>query len=140
MNTLLSSKRPGRLDALLSKYGPVAFGVYFGIFLLVLVSFAWAISRGFGSVIDGWMAKLSGWFPWLAGSGASAGSAVGTWGAAYIATKLTQPLRIALTFALTPLIASWIARFKKPPAAPGAPDSNGPSGSADAEPPSGDRS
>jgi len=140
MNTPTTSKRPGRLDALLSNYGPVALVVYFSIFLLVLVGFAWAIGRGFGAVIDGWAAKLSGWFPWMSGSGASTGSAVGTWGAAYIATKLTQPLRIAATFALTPLIASVLRRFKKAPAAPDASASGGTSRSADTEPPRAGRS
>jgi hypothetical protein len=113
MNTSTAPQPQGRLGTLLSEYGPVAFVVYFGIFFVVLVTFAWAIGRGFGHVIDGWIGKLGQWFPWMSGSGAATGSTVGTWGAAYIATKLTQPLRIAATLALTPLVGGLLRRFGK---------------------------
>lgn len=73
-----------RLNELFLEYGRVAIWTYFGIFALVLLGFAVAIRFGFHS-------------------GTTAG-AVGVWGAAYVATKLTQPLRIAATLALTPLL------------------------------------
>lgn len=69
----------------LAEYGPIALGVYFAIFFLVLGG--------------AWAAIAFGWQP----RGAAAG--VGTFAAAYIFTKLTQPVRIAATLALTPIVA-----------------------------------
>ena len=36
-------------------------------------------------------------------------------GAAYLFTKLTQPLRIAATLAITPAVATLLRRFRKQP-------------------------
>lgn len=90
---------------LLTEYGTVAVFVYFAIFFAVLFGF-WAAIR------FGWRAS-------------SAAGSVGAWTAAYIATKLTQPLRIAATVALTPLVAKGYERVtRRGPARP--------TGSADA--------
>jgi ABC-type siderophore export system fused ATPase/permease subunit len=87
-----------RLTALLEEYGKVALVTYFTLFGVVLVGFAIAISLGLS--VD-----------------SSAGTA-GTLGAAYIATKLTQPLRILATLVLTPIVAKVVEKFaRKPPAA-----------------------
>jgi len=75
---------------LLVEYGAVAVAVYLMIFTLVLVGF--------------WAAIRFGWQP------TSSAGTVGTWTAAYIATKLTQPLRIAATLAVTPFIAKVYER------------------------------
>lgn len=75
---------------ILAEYGAIALVIYLIIFSLVLVGF-WAAIR----------------FGWRTTS--TAGT-VGTWTAAYIATKLTQPLRIAATLALTPFIARLYER------------------------------
>ena len=80
-----------KIGELLAEYGPVAAVVYFTIFFAVLFGF-WAAIR----------------FGWRTES--TAGS-VGTFTAAYIATKLTQPLRIAATLALTPLAAKLYERI-----------------------------
>ncbi|HKO92122.1 MAG TPA: hypothetical protein VJU61_13255, partial [Polyangiaceae bacterium] len=66
---------------------------YFGIFFIVLVGFAMAIKAGVN--VEG-----------VAG-------AAGTWGAAYLATKLTQPLRIAATLFITPALAGFLRRFRR---------------------------
>jgi hypothetical protein len=79
------------LKHILTEYGTVAVIVYFTIFFAVLFGF-WAAIR----------------FGWRTES--TAGS-VGTFTAAYIATKLTQPLRIAATLALTPLAAKLYERI-----------------------------
>ena len=79
------------LKHILTEYGTVAVIVYFAIFFAVLFGF-WAAIR----------------FGWRTES--TAGS-VGTFTAAYIATKLTQPLRIAATLALTPLAAKLYERI-----------------------------
>jgi hypothetical protein len=73
-----------RLERLLAEYGSVALVVYFAIFGATLLGFAAAISLGFDVQ-------------------SSAGTA-GTWGAAYVATKLSQPLRILATLAVVPLV------------------------------------
>jgi hypothetical protein len=99
-----------RLNALLAEWGPLLAIVYFSIFGLVLVGFALAIKAGFG--ID------------------STAGTVGTWGAAWVATKLTQPLRIAATLVITPALGALIKRVRhgrspapapEPEAAPNAP-------------------
>jgi hypothetical protein len=84
-----------KLKALLEEYGRVAIWTYLVIWLTVLGGFALAISMGF--------------------SVASAEGSVGVLGAAWLATKLTQPLRIAGTLALTPLVAAAHKKWKRPP-------------------------
>jgi hypothetical protein len=75
------------------EYGLFALVVYLAIFTLVLFGFVLAIRMGI---------KVQG-----------AGATAGTWAAAYVATKLTQPLRIMATLALTPLVVRLLPR-KKP--------------------------
>jgi len=92
-----------RLKALLAEYSGVAIGTYLVLFVLVLTGFALAISAG----VDV--------------KGASGN--VGLLAAAWVATKLTQPLRIAATVVLTPFVARVLRRQKlEPPAVEAAPD------------------
>ena len=93
---MTEAKKPStaeRLKLLLSEYGPVALWVYFGVFALVFAGFAGAIH--FGVDVEGAAATAS------------------VWGAAYVATKLTQPLRIAATLALTPLVVVAARRLRR---------------------------
>ena len=83
---------------LMAEYGPVALTVYLVIFAVVFA----------GS----WAAIQMGWQP----EGVTGG--LGTLGAAWVATKLTQPLRIGATLALTPLVARFVPRLRRPPAGP----------------------
>ena len=80
------------IQKLLAEYGTVAVVVYFVIFFAVLGAF--------------WLAISLGWQP------TSAAGSVGTFAAAYIATKLTQPLRIAATLVITPFIAKLYERIR----------------------------
>lgn len=73
-----------KLKQLLADYGPVAATIYFTLFFAVMIGVYLAINAG--------------WAP----SGV-AGNA-GAWTAAYIVTKLTQPLRIGATLVLTPIV------------------------------------
>lgn len=79
------------LKQILIEYGVVGVVLYLAIFFLVLGG--------------AWLAMKSGFRP------ASVGSQTGTFLAAYIVTKLTQPLRIAATVILTPLIARLYERI-----------------------------
>jgi hypothetical protein len=81
-----------KMEALASEYGGVAIGVYFTLFFGTWAAFTVAIARGFDA----------------GGAAASAGYV----GGAYIATKATQPIRIAATAALTPLVAKGIRRLR----------------------------
>ena len=83
-----------RIKALIAEYGRVALATYFGLFGLVFVGFGLAIALGVHVE--------------------SAEGHAGVLGAAYVATKLTQPLRIAATLALTPLVARVFEKFRKP--------------------------
>ena len=74
-----------RFRNLVVEYGVIAIVVHYIIFGLAIVGF--------------WAAMRTGWAP------TSAAGSVGTWTAAYVATKVTQPLRIIATLALTPFIA-----------------------------------
>ena len=78
------------LKNILTEYGAVAVVLYLVIFTLVLC----------GS----WLAIRAGWAPESAAGKAS------TFAAAYIVTKVTQPLRIGLTVVLTPLVARLYER------------------------------
>lgn len=87
------------LKQVLAEYGRLALVVYAAIFLAVLA----------GS----WIAIRLGWRP------ESASGGVGTLAAAYLVTKLAQPLRIVVTLALTPLVAKvqeWLAGNSGPSA------------------------
>ena len=80
-----------RLKDLLAEYGSVAITIYLAMFVLVFGGFAVSIFAGFDS--EG-----------------SAGGIAGTLGAAWVATKITQPFRIAGTLALTPLVATLMQK------------------------------
>jgi hypothetical protein len=80
------------LKEIAAEYGAVAVVVYLAIFAVVL--------------LGSWAAIHLGWKP----GGVRGG--VGSFAAAYIATKLTQPLRIAATLALTPLVARVYERLR----------------------------
>lgn len=82
-----------RLKRLAAEYGQLALWVYFGIFALVFLGFVLAI--GAGVEVE------------------SAAGSAGVWGAAYVATKLTQPLRIAATLALTPVVMTVSRKFSR---------------------------
>lgn len=82
------------LKNILAEYGGVALVLYLAIFFVVLGGFWFAIRMGFRP--------------------AGTGGKVGTFAAAYIATKLTQPLRIGLTIVLTPLLARAWKRIRGP--------------------------
>ena len=86
-----------RFRNLVVEYGVIAIIVHYVIFALVIVAF--------------WMAMRAGWQP------TSTAGNVGTWTAAYIATKVTQPLRIVATIAVTPFVARLYERVsgRRPP-------------------------
>lgn len=81
-----------KFKALLAEYGRLAMITYFAIFALVLASFYLAIASGFHP--------------------ASGTESIGTLGAAWLATKLTQPLRIGVTLLLTPVIGMALKRIR----------------------------
>ena len=81
-----------KLHKLMSEYGRIAFAVYLSTFVVTMTGFSIAIMRGF---------EVEG-----------ASSTAGTLGAAWIATKLTQPIRIGVTLALTPMIGTFLNRRK----------------------------
>lgn len=85
------------LQRILSEYGPIALVVYLGIFFVVLAG--------------AWAAIHFGWRP------ESVAGNVGTFTAAYLATKVTQPARIGLTLILTPLVARVHGKFVRTPRA-----------------------
>jgi hypothetical protein len=86
------------LKQIAAEYGAVAVVVYLAIFTAVL--------------LGSWAAIHFGWKP------EGAGGRVGSFTAAYIATKLSQPLRIAATLALTPLVAKAYERMRPSAARP----------------------
>lgn len=87
-----------RFKTLLAEYGKVAMIIYFSIFGLVFLGFAVAIRMG---------VEVE-----------SAAGNAGTLGAAYVATKLTQPLRILATLVLTPIVGKLVERFVSKPSPP----------------------
>ena len=88
---------------LLAEYGVIAAIVYFTIFFGVWIS-AWAaIQRGVDLAA---LAHRVG----LSSNGLVAN--LGAWAAAYLFTKLLQPVRIGLTLVLTPLLARLYERTR----------------------------
>lgn len=84
-----------RLERLATEYGSVAIFTWFGLFAIVLAGFATAIALGVD--VEGAAGKAS------------------VLGAAYVATKLTTPLRIGATVVLTPIIARLRQRMRRAP-------------------------
>lgn len=84
-NTLRSFKR------VVAEYGLVALVIHYVVFAIVIVC--------------AYLAMTAGWEP----SGKIAG--VGTWAAAYVVAKITQPVRIIITVALAPLAARLYSRL-----------------------------
>ncbi len=82
------------LKEILTEYGAIAVVVYLVLFVLVLVGSYFAIRFG-------WKTNTP------------VGTA-GMWTAAYIVTKLTQPLRIGATVLLSAFVGKMIARRRKP--------------------------
>jgi hypothetical protein len=82
------------LKKILAEYGAIAVVLYLTIFFVVFIGAYFAISLG--------------WAP-----ESIAGNA-GAWTAAYIFTKLTQPLRIAGTVVLTTFLGRLWDRRRKP--------------------------
>jgi len=87
-----------RLKALVAEWGPLLAVVWFALFAIVLVGFALAIQLGFETQ--------------------STAGTLGTWGAAYVATQLTKPLRLAATVLITPALGAFLRRFRRPGAPP----------------------
>jgi O-antigen ligase len=81
------------IKSIFAEYGTIGVVVYFAIFFLVLFGF--------------WAAIRFGWQP------SSAAANLGIWTAAYIATKLTQPVRIIATLAVTPFVAKLYERVTR---------------------------
>ena len=88
----------------MAEYGVIAVVIYFTIFFLCWIG-AWAaIERGVDLAA---LARRAGLSP----SGIVAN--LGAWTAAYIFTKLLQPVRIGLTVVLTPLVARLYERVRR---------------------------
>ena len=83
-----------KLQKLMAEYGRVAVAIYLMTFVVTMAGFSIAITKGFEVE--------------------SASSTAGTLGAAWIATKLTQPIRIGVTLVLTPLVGAFIKRRNTP--------------------------
>ena len=86
-----------KMENLLAKYGRAGIIVYFSIFFLTLFGFWTLLTVG----ID-----IRTW-SFFSGLGD-----VGAIGLAYAATKITQPIRIALTVVCTPLVGRFIPAAK----------------------------
>lgn len=84
-----------KLEGLLREYGAVAVYTYLVIWLTVLGGFAIAISAGFRTQ----------------STEGGAGVLIGAW----VATKLTQPLRIGATLLLTPIIGTALRKWRGAP-------------------------
>lgn len=91
-----------RFMAFVNEYGPIAFVTWFGIFFLTWGGFILAIKFGLDVGRDAADASTD--------PGALETS--GVVGGAYLATQLTKPIRIAVTFGLTPVLAAAWKRLR----------------------------
>lgn len=82
-----------KLKQILAEYGLAAFVIYITLF--------------FGVLVGSYLAITAGWAP------DSVAGKAGAFTAAYLATKLTQPLRIAATVVLTPLVGRLWQRKRR---------------------------
>ena len=87
-----------KVQNLFSEYGRTAIIVYFTIFFLTLFAFWTLLTVGVDIRTWSYFSSLG---------------EIGAIGLAYAATKITQPIRIALTLVLTPVIARAFPSTKK---------------------------
>lgn len=80
-----------RFKRVVAEYGVIALVIHYAIFALVIAG--------------AYLALRGGWEP----TGRIAG--LGTWAAAYVVAKLTQPVRIVATIVLAPIAARLYARL-----------------------------
>lgn len=85
------------LKQIFAEYGAIAVAIYLTLFSVVLVGAYFAIRLG--------------WSP------ESVSGNAGAWTAAYVITKITQPLRIPATVVLTGVVGRLWRRGRKPDAA-----------------------
>lgn len=83
------------LRKLVEEYGVIAIIVSLTLFTLTYIGFLLALS--FGVRVE------------------SVAGKAGLWGAAYLATELTKPIRILATLALTPVVAQAWRKLRPPP-------------------------
>jgi hypothetical protein len=88
---------------LMTEYGVIAIIVYFSIFFLCWIGSWAAIERGVDLAA---LAKRVGL------SSNRLVASLGAWTAAYLFTKILQPLRLGLTVVLTPLVAKIYERVR----------------------------
>ncbi|MEC7986787.1 MAG: DUF1279 domain-containing protein [Myxococcota bacterium] len=88
-----------KVQELMALYGKLALIIYIVIFLVVLSVFYIAIEVG----VD-----LESW-SYFQGRLGQAGTLVVAW----VATKITQPIRIAMTVALTPIVARFFGKKER---------------------------
>ena len=102
-----------KLKTLLAEYGNVALVTYLVIWVLTLTGFAIAISTGVD--VDAVLGSIARFF---GSSWEGRTSGAGLAGLTWLATKLTQPLRIAATLALTPFVAALLRKRRGLPEKP----------------------
>jgi hypothetical protein len=99
----MSAMKRKTFKELFAEYGVIAVIVYFTIFFSVWIA-AWAaIQRGVD--LRALAARVG-----LSSNGVVAN--LGAWTAAYIFTKLMQPVRIGVTLLLTPIVARLYERVR----------------------------
>lgn len=89
-----------RFQAFVTEYGAIALVVHFAIYGVAIVGFSLAIQMGFGYVGAEFGLDIEE-------SAGTAGSTFAVWGSGWAVAKAIQPLRIALTFILTPIVARF---------------------------------
>jgi hypothetical protein len=94
-----------RLQEHVAEYGSIALVVYFSISALTILGFYVAIKTG-------------------ANVGDSAAGSSGSLFAAWVAAKITLPLRIGATFILTPIVAAIMHKIKGKPSPKSADDAD----------------
>ena len=87
-----------KIQNLFSEYGRTGIIVYFTIFFVTLFGFWVLLTVGFDIRTRSYFSSLGD---------------VGAFGLAYAATKITQPIRIALTLVATPIVARAFPSNKK---------------------------
>lgn len=90
------------MQAFVEEYGYTGVAVYFGIFFGSIAVFYVLLTTGLSAPVEAlWGALHSrGWVE----SETMAGASTGFLGLSYLITKVLQPIRIAATLALTPLV------------------------------------
>ncbi|KNC47457.1 uncharacterized protein AMSG_02474 [Thecamonas trahens ATCC 50062] len=111
-------KKGGKFRQLWTKYGMVGITTYLGVYVVTLSGLYMGVKTG--EIVPGDVTSLVKDYhldalhlPGMSSTDLKVTKSTGDFMLAWVATKLTEPLRLAVTLAITPSISRQLAAFRR---------------------------